>query len=92
MAQTTYELPAYIGTFTNGDAAWLTGSTLSSITLDPVTPNNNYATYLYSIERRPTPTTAELNPITGVVTPLIDPASAPGDVIQAIRDAQNITA
>jgi len=92
MAQTTYQLPFNLGTFNNGDAAWLTGLSLDRVTLDPVTPSNNYAEYMYSIERRPTPTTANLEPIIGTVTPLMDPAASPGDPIQAVRDAENITA
>ena len=92
MAQTTYSLPAYIGTYSNGDAAWLTGLGLDTITLDPVTPNNNYATCLYSIERRPTADTVNRTPETGTSTVLIDPATSPGCIIQAVRDAESITA
>ena len=92
MAQTTYSLPFELGTFSNGDEAWLTGIGVETITTDPVTADNNYVTYIYSVERRLAANPAYVTVSSGTCTALIDPASSPGDPIQAVRDAESITA
>lgn len=92
MAQTTYSLPFDLGTYSGGDACFLTGIALDTVTTDPVTANNNYATYIYTVERRLAANPAFITVITGTCTALIDPAASPGDPVQAVRDAESVTA
>jgi hypothetical protein len=91
MTQTTYLLPFDLGTYSNSDQCWLTGLGMESVTTDPQTPNNNHATYIYTVERRLAADPTFVSVVTGTCTALIDPATTPGDPIQAVRDSETVT-